>query len=107
MSSLLDLLKPGWHRRIATATPATSATHQSPTAPTVATVATVAVANPEEIFSNDTWRYGTSESLQDIANKLDEELFEERAGSLEFGGGHSRADAELLAALDVIKAKGH
>jgi len=60
-----------------------------------------------EIFLTDAWRYGSAESLQHIARQLDMELFEERAGVLEFDGGYTRADAELCAALDVVKAKGH
>jgi hypothetical protein len=50
MSVLLDLLKPGWHRKSATATPAT---HIMPEAPSVALVATVAGANPTTIRTCD------------------------------------------------------
>jgi len=60
-----------------------------------------------EIFLTDAWRYGSAENLQEIARRLDLELFEERAGFLEFDGGHTRDNAELLAALDVLRFKGH
>jgi len=60
-----------------------------------------------EIFLTDAWRYWPAEGLQDAARQLDVELWLERAAIREFDGGHTRADAELMAALDVIRMKGH
>jgi len=41
-----------------------------------------------------------------IGRSIDEEFFNERAGILEFDAGHPRSDAELLAALAVLKRIG-
>ena len=104
MSALLDLLKPGWHRRPASAT---SATYDHYYDHPVARVATVAVAGPAGYAASDRWRHKSADSLKHVARQVDEELWQERAGILEFDGDHIRSDAELLAAIDVIKAKGH
>jgi len=79
---LSALIRKGGLRQVATATSATGATEEGNKARTVARIATVAVASPQS------------------PEPFDCEAFEERAAIMEFDGGLTRGEAELLAFLE-------
>ncbi len=83
--------------RSASATLATFATVDPANTQTVASVANVADSKPKSVFP--------AAAPADLYASWDEEdwraAFEERAGILEYDGGHSRQDAERLARAEI------
>ncbi len=103
--SLLDLMRKGSLRVVATATPATVATHGTGIAATVAEVATVAVANAPDIKAandpmpdSDRWCWPPSDAM----NTAEIEQFTARLTRFA-GRGLALADAERLADKMVIR----